>query len=483
MLPYTTIQEAELLFQRELTNLEKLWFFYSARKSNYFLYAHNVVFLIVFYTLIPLPLALFELTRSKNKYKIQPKVEITYNEMLRCYKETIRVFVLAVGPLSLVSYPVIKLVGIRTDLSLPSVWELVLQLLVYFLVEDYVNYWIHRFMHCKWGYENIHWVHHEFTAPVGFAAPYAHWAEVLILGFPSFLGPAMVPCHMTTFWLWMILRQVEAIETHSGYEFPWRLTKYIPFYGGPEYHDYHHYIGRHSQSNFASVFTYCDYIYGTNKGYSYQKHHLHKNQGCILYAYSNSCSNYSLTLFWISYGRNGEKKTIKVEKNRGSQPNITNLTSASWNTHAKLMLLVTNGHIYVPKNVTIPCCTSERSSSGDSPRQKGKYSVMCLYKKQFHDLRRRCCPCELDYISSLSRCKNLDAKGGKSGSLFVKTLDDIFVIKQIQKKEYDSFVKFAHEYFKYTDQSLNSGSQTCLAKMEKWRKEDDQGGEEPRKSA
>nr|GFC45779.1 methylsterol monooxygenase 1-1-like [Tanacetum cinerariifolium] len=26
-----------------------------------------------------------------------------------------------------------------------------------------------------------------------------------------------------------------------------------------------------SQSNFASVFTYCDYIYGTDKGYRYQK--------------------------------------------------------------------------------------------------------------------------------------------------------------------------------------------------------------------
>ncbi|KAF9618816.1 hypothetical protein IFM89_002684 [Coptis chinensis] len=59
---------------------------------------------------------------------------------------------------------------------------------------------------------------------------------------------------------------------------------------------------------------------------------------------------------------------------------------------------------------------------------------------------------------SVIRWKNWDAKGGKSGSLFVKTLDDRFVIKQIQKKEYDSFVKFAHEYFKYTNQSLNSGS-------------------------
>ncbi|XP_073002488.1 very-long-chain aldehyde decarbonylase GL1-10-like [Typha latifolia] len=48
----------------------------------------------------------------------------------------------------------------------------------------------------------------------------------------------------------------------------WTLGRdplYIPFYGGPEYHDYHHYIGGQSQSNYASIFTYCDYLYGTNK--------------------------------------------------------------------------------------------------------------------------------------------------------------------------------------------------------------------------
>ncbi|XP_058761780.1 calcium-dependent lipid-binding protein-like [Vicia villosa] len=34
---------------------------------------------------------------------------------------------------------------------------------------------------------------------------------------------------------------------------------------GSEHHDYHHYVGGQSQSNFASIFTYCDYIYGTDK--------------------------------------------------------------------------------------------------------------------------------------------------------------------------------------------------------------------------
>ncbi|XP_062074130.1 methylsterol monooxygenase 1-1-like isoform X3 [Humulus lupulus] len=180
-------------------------------------------------------------------------------------------------------------IGIRTGLPLPSGWEIALQLLVYFVVEDYTHYWMHRFLHTKWGYEKIHKVHHEFTAPIVFAAPYAHWAEILILGFPSFLGPAIVPGHMITLWLWMVLRQIEAIDTHSGYDFPWSPTKYIPFYGGSEYHDYHHYVGRQSQSNFASVFTYCDFIYRTDKGFHCQKKILKmlkdesnqtKNGGC-----------------------------------------------------------------------------------------------------------------------------------------------------------------------------------------------------------
>ena len=64
-------------------------------------------------------------------------------------------------------------------------------------------------------------MHHEYTAPIGFAAPYAHWAEILILGIPSFLGPAIVPGHMITLWLWIALRQIEAIETHSGYASLW----------------------------------------------------------------------------------------------------------------------------------------------------------------------------------------------------------------------------------------------------------------------
>lgn len=94
-----------------------------------------------------------------------------------------------------------------------------------------------------------------------------------------------------------------------------------------------------------------------------------------------------------------------------------------------------------------------------------KYSVICIYAKQFYALRKRCCPSELDYISSLSRSKKWDAQGGKSGVLFAKTLDDRFIVKQVKKTELNSFLMYAPEYFKHIFHSLSSGSQTCLAKI------------------
>ncbi|KAL8028285.1 hypothetical protein ABFS82_14G145800 [Erythranthe guttata] len=273
MLPYRTLEEASVSLGRNLSFLETLWFEYSAEKSDYFLYCHNTIFLFIFYTILPLPYVVIELLRSKkiDGFKIQPNMKNSLSDMLDCYRKVVITFVLAVGPLQIFSYPVIKMIGIRTSLPLPSTSEVLLQLFAYFLVEDYANYWLHRMLHNKWGYENIHRVHHEYTAPIGFAAPYAHWAEIIILGLASFLGPLIAPGHMVTFWLWMIVRQMEAVETHSGYDFPWSPLKYIPFYGGAHFHDYHHFVGGKSQSNFASVFTYCDYIYGTNKGYLYKK--------------------------------------------------------------------------------------------------------------------------------------------------------------------------------------------------------------------
>ncbi|TXG68186.1 hypothetical protein EZV62_003121 [Acer yangbiense] len=105
------------------------------------------------------------------------------------------------------------------------------------------------------------------------------------------------------------------------------------------------------------------------------------------------------------------------------------------------------------------------SFKDDGPLGKVKYSVTCYFAKRFEALRRICCPSELDYIRSLSRCKKWGAQGGKSNVFFAKTLDDRFIIKQVTKTELESFIKFAPEYFKYLSESISTGSPTCLAKI------------------
>lgn len=96
---------------------------------------------------------------------------------------------------------------------------------------------------------------------------------------------------------------------------------------------------------------------------------------------------------------------------------------------------------------------------------KEKYTVLCPYANQFRDLRNRCCQSEVDYIASLSRCRNWDAKGGKSKAFFAKTVDDRLIIKEIKRTEFESFLKFAEEYFDHVNQSFEKGNQTCLAKV------------------
>jgi len=110
MLPYSTLDEASAALGRNLTVAETLWFNYSAKKSDYYLFCHNILFLFLIFSVVPLPLFFTSLWRSAglDKYKIQPKVKLSPSEEFKCYKDVMFMFFFVVGPLQLVSYPSIK---------------------------------------------------------------------------------------------------------------------------------------------------------------------------------------------------------------------------------------------------------------------------------------------------------------------------------------------------------------------------------------
>ena len=93
-----------------------------------------------------------------------------------------------------------------------------------------------------------------------------------------------------------------------------------------------------------------------------------------------------------------------------------------------------------------------------------KASCKIFYAESFDALRRRCGVAER-FVESLSRCLKFDSKGGKTKSLFLKTLDNRFYIKSLQEVELKAFTKFAPDYFAFMSYTLFHGVPSVIAKM------------------
>jgi methylsterol monooxygenase len=143
--------------------------------------------------------------------------------------------------------------------------------MLFMLFEDAFHYFAHRALHNGWWYKAIHKKHHEYTAPFGIAAEYAHPLETLILGFGTVGGPllwvaATGNLHIITMLFWICVRLLQTIDAHSGYDFPWSLRRWVPFWAGSDYHDFHH---MNFRGNYSTSFRWWDWMFGTDA--SYQK--------------------------------------------------------------------------------------------------------------------------------------------------------------------------------------------------------------------
>jgi methylsterol monooxygenase len=165
--------------------------------------------------------------------------------------------------------------GLQVTVPFPSLWTMAYQIAIFFVLEDAWHYWTHRAMHIfPYLYKNIHKIHHQYSAPFGLAAEYASPIEVMVLGLGTVGSPILWSActggdlHILTMYAWIVLRLFQAIDAHSGYEFPWSLHHFLPFWAGAEHHDEHHerFIG-----NYASSFRWWDYYLDTESGPEAQK--------------------------------------------------------------------------------------------------------------------------------------------------------------------------------------------------------------------
>jgi 4-alpha-methyl-delta7-sterol-4alpha-methyl oxidase len=144
---------------------------------------------------------------------------------------------------------------------LPAWWVIVLQLLFFVVLDDFLFYWMHRGLHeSRWLFKQVHSIHHRIMTPWAITGNYMHPLEYVLIGTVMLIGPLLVGAHVATLYIWIVLRQWEAAEGHAGYDFPWSPTHLFPFSDGATHHDFHH---AKVKGNYAGFFPWNDAVFGT----------------------------------------------------------------------------------------------------------------------------------------------------------------------------------------------------------------------------
>eukprot|EP00124_Ichthyophonus_hoferi_P005108 Ihof_evm3s668 gene=Ihof_evmTU3s668 len=196
-----------------------------------------------------------------HKYKIQPTKVNSGDKVWHCFKSLMFNHCFVQLPMMFLFHLVVHRLGFSIALPLPSWQTIAWQVCVFYVIEDFYFYCIHRLLHHRLLYKHIHKVHHEYTHPFSITAEYAHPVETVFLGLGTILGPLFFARHLLTLWVWLLFRLGETVEDHSGYDLPFNPTNLIPFWGGSVHHDHHHKV---FDGNYASVFTFWDWVFGTD---------------------------------------------------------------------------------------------------------------------------------------------------------------------------------------------------------------------------
>lgn len=178
--------------------------------------------------------------------------------------------------LLIVIWPFLKFSNVHTG-DLPVWWVIVLQLIFFILLDDFLYYWMHRYMHeNKWLLKNIHGVHHEIKNTCAINGNYMHWLEFSLTASIMLIGPVLMGAHLYVLWIWVVIRQFEAADGHMGYDIPWNPARIFLFYHGPVYHDFHH---AKFKGNYAGFLSYLDKYFGNTHVKKYLEYKALKAQG------------------------------------------------------------------------------------------------------------------------------------------------------------------------------------------------------------
>lgn len=151
---------------------------------------------------------------------------------------------------------------LKVPAQAPGLLEFIRDLILYFLLGDFVSYVWHRIEHAQgWYMKHIHYYHHVDNPPLTvWTAMVVHPVE----GFSVFvffhIYGIVFPIHPLTFAVAAFSVTAVTMITHCGY----RLPVYDWFFASSPCHDVHH--SSRTPKNVSVVLSLCDRLFG-----SYQK--------------------------------------------------------------------------------------------------------------------------------------------------------------------------------------------------------------------
>jgi methylsterol monooxygenase/4-alpha-methyl-delta7-sterol-4alpha-methyl oxidase len=213
--------------------------------------------------------------KSLEKYKIQDKpFELNtffWPSVGRLFTNNLVMIVLLIA-----SWPIIKFTGVHTE-ALPAWYIITAQIVFFIFLDDFLYYWMHRYFHeNKFLLKHVHSVHHRIRNTCGINGNYMHWIEFTATASLTLLGPILISAHLYVIWIWVVIRQFEAVDGHAGYDIPWNPAHWLPLYQGPVYHDFHH---AKFKGNYAGFLPYLDRFMGNTYVADYLKYLKGKRLG------------------------------------------------------------------------------------------------------------------------------------------------------------------------------------------------------------
>ena len=93
-------------------------------------------------------------------------------------------------------------------------------------------------------------------------------------------------------------------------------------------------------------------------------------------------------------------------------------------------------------------------------------SILIYYAKQFEAIRMDNGILLSSFLKSLG-CSSQwqENSGGKSKASFIKSYDNLYIFKELEKKEFSMFFNYAHSYFDYIWKSSNKKKPSVLTKI------------------